>query len=85
MKVLWEFDYVRAPEELRSKLRNRPSMRPLRGVPVRRIDHVNIMVSEVPKHRDFMVKNLGFKVREEKIGDKEAAGGLMVECKRAGP
>lgn len=74
MKVLWELDYFAAPDELRSKLRNRPSKRPLRGVPVRRIDHVNIMVSDVPTHRDFMVEKLGFKVREEKIGD----GGLLV-------
>ena len=74
MKILWELDYFIAPEELRAKLRNRPSRRPLRGVPVRRIDHVNLMVSDVPKHRDFMRDNLGFKVREEKIGD----GGLLV-------
>jgi catechol 2,3-dioxygenase len=75
MKVLWELDYFIAPEALRSKLRNRPSKRPLRGVPVRRIDHVNLMVSDVPKHRDFLVENLGFKVREEKIGDGEALVG----------
>src|SRR5688572_25790585 len=71
MKVLWELDYYCAPENERAKLRNRPSRRPLRGVPVRRIDHVNLMVSDVPTHRDFMVENLGFKVREEKIGDNE--------------
>ena len=74
MKVLWDLDYFIAPDEARAKLRNRPSRRPLRGVPVRRIDHVNLMVSDVPTHRDFLVNNLGFKVREEKIGD----GGLMV-------
>jgi catechol 2,3-dioxygenase len=74
MKVLWELDYFIAPEDLRCKLRNRPSKRPLRGVPVRRIDHVNLMVSDVPSHRDFMVDYLGFKVREEKIGD----GGALV-------
>lgn len=74
MKVLWELDYFIAPEDLRCKLRNCPSRRPLRGVPVRRIDHVNIMVRDVPTHRDFLVDKLGFKVREEKIGD----GGTLV-------
>lgn len=69
MKILWELDYFVAPADLRSKLRSRPSMRPLRGIPVRRIDHVNIMVSDVPSHRDFMVNQLGFKVREQKIGE----------------
>lgn len=74
MKVLWELDYFVAPDDLKSKLRNRPSKRPLRGVPVRRLDHVNIMVKDVPSHRDFMVDKLGFKVREQKIGDN----GLLV-------
>ena len=39
-KVLWDLDYFKADDDLASKLRNRPSKRPLRGVPVRRIDHV---------------------------------------------
>ncbi len=73
-KVLWELDYFRATPELHSKLRNRPSKRPLRGVPVRRIDHVNLMVNDVVKNTDFAVNALGFKVREQKIGD----GGALV-------
>ena len=57
-----------------SKLRNRPSKRPLRGVPVRRIDHVNLMVNDVVGNTDFAVNTLGFKLREQKIGD----GGAVV-------
>src|SRR5262249_55153268 len=64
MKVLWELDYFKAPPELKSKLRNRPSRRPIRGVPVRRIDHINLMVSDVPKNCEFMLDTLGFKFRE---------------------
>lgn len=75
MKVLYELDYFVAPAELRSKLRNRPSKRPLRGVPVRRIDHVSLMVSDVARHRDFLVDQLGFKVREELIGEDEKTFG----------
>src|SRR6266536_3110855 len=73
-KVLWDLDYFKAPPELASKLRNRPSKRPLRGVPVRRIDHVNLFVSDVPKNTEFMTDVLGFKLREQKIGD----GGAVV-------
>lgn len=69
MKILWDLEYFVAPEELRSKLRNRPSKRPLRGVPVRRIDHVNLLVSEVSTNRQFMMDLLGFRLREQKIGD----------------
>lgn len=74
MKVLWELDYFNAPPELKSKLRNRPSKRPLRGVPVRRLDHVNLMVGDLPRNRAFMLDVLGFKLREQKIGD----GGIEV-------
>ena len=73
-KVLWDLDYFEAPPDLKSKLRNRPSKRPLRGVPVRRIDHVNLMVSDVVKNTDFMTNVLDFKLREQKIGD----GGAIV-------
>src|SRR5512141_3284483 len=74
-KVLWDLDYFKAPPELASKLRNRPSKKPLRGVPVRRIDHVNLMVSDVVKNTDFAVNTLGFKLREQKIGDGGATVG----------
>lgn len=78
MKMLWDLDYYVAPDELRSKLRNRPSKRPLRGVPVRRIDHINLMVSDVATHRDFLVDNLGFKVREQMLGQhKEMLGAWL--------
>lgn len=73
-KVLWELDYFQADVELASKLRNRPSKRPLRGVPVRRIDHVNLMVSDVVRNTDFAIDTLGFLLREQKIGD----GGAIV-------
>jgi len=73
-KVLWELDYFKADADLASKLRSRPSKRPLRGVPVRRIDHVNLMVSDVVRNTDFMMNTMGFKLREQKIGD----GGAIV-------
>ncbi|HEX9074141.1 MAG TPA: catechol 2,3-dioxygenase [Anaerolineae bacterium] len=78
MKVLWDLDYFQAPPELKSKLRNRPSRRPLRGVPVRRIDHVNLMVSDVPGNRRFMQEVLDFKLREQKIGDGGAEVGAWL-------
>jgi len=74
-KVLWNLDYFKADADLASKLRNRPSKRPLRGVPVRRIDHVNLMVSDVIKNRDFALDTLGFLLREQKIGDGGATVG----------
>jgi catechol 2,3-dioxygenase len=78
MKVLWQLGYFNAPPDMKSKLRNRPSKRPLRGVPVRRIDHVNLMVSDLPRNRVFMQDVLGFKLREQKIGDGGAEVGAWM-------
>lgn len=68
MEILWEVDYYEAPPEKRSKLRNRPQKRPLRGIPVRRLDHVNLMAREVPPVRTFLQDFLGFRLREQKLG-----------------
>lgn len=73
--LLWDLDYFAAPPELKSKLRSRPSLRPLRGVPVRRIDHVNLMVNDVPGNREFFMNTLDFQLREQKIGDGGAEVG----------
>jgi len=65
-KVLWDLDYFKADADLASKLRSRPSKKPLRGVPVRRLDHVNLMIADVVKNTEFAVNTLGFKIREQK-------------------
>ncbi len=74
MEVLWDVEYYQAPPEKRSPLRNRPQKRPLRGVPVRRLDHVNLMARSVPEVREFLQQVLGFRLREQKVGE----GGVEV-------
>jgi len=66
MELLWEVEYVSAPGR-RSPLLNRPQQRPNRGVPVRRIDHVNCFAREVLRNRQFMMEALGFRLRERKL------------------
>ncbi|MCS7235547.1 MAG: catechol 2,3-dioxygenase [Armatimonadota bacterium] len=68
MEVLWDVEYYQPPAEMRTSLRNRPQRRPLRGVPVRRIDHVNVMAQAVGPVREFLTDVLGFRLREQKIG-----------------
>lgn len=78
MEILWEVAYYEAPPDQRSLLKNRPQKRPLRGVPVRRIDHVNLMVTEVEPHKEFLVEQLGFRVREVKVGrDRREVGAWL--------
>jgi catechol 2,3-dioxygenase len=68
MELLWDVDYVTASAGHETSLRNRPQRRPQIGVPVRRIDHLNLMAADVGAARDFMVDILGFRERERVAG-----------------
>ena len=78
MEVLWEVEYYQAPPEKRSLLRNRPQKRPLRGIPVRRVDHVNLLARSVSVVREFLEGSLGFRLREQKIGERSVEVGAWL-------
>lgn len=67
MELLWEVEYWSGDRTTRSLLPNRPQKRPTRGVPVRRIDHVNCFARDVARTRQFMMDALGFRLRERKL------------------
>jgi len=77
MEVYYESVKHQAPEELRSKLINQPQKYTAHGAGVRRIDHVNLMCSDVTSNRKFLQNILGFKLREllqtEETGPEEGA------------
>ncbi len=78
MELLWEVEYYDAPEPLKTPLLNRPQKRPTRGVPVRRLDHINLMASDVTKNKEFMMDHLGFKLREHiSLKDGSEAGAWL--------
>jgi catechol 2,3-dioxygenase len=80
MEVFWEVEYYEPPEAKRTKLLNRPQKRPIQGVPVRRIDHVNLLVQQVEPNKAFLIEQLGFRLREHILLDDgtEAGGWLSV-------
>lgn len=78
MEILWEVDYFDAPDDKLALLKSRPSKRPLRGMPVRRIDHVNLFASDVTKSKDFMMDQLGFKLREHLVLNNGNEGGAWL-------
>ncbi|KIH70650.1 MULTISPECIES: catechol 2,3-dioxygenase [Salinicoccus] len=69
MEIFWEVEYYEAPESEKTALLNRPQKRPGRGVPVRRIDHVNILASDTNKTVEFLEEALGFRVNERILAD----------------
>ncbi len=64
MEIYYESEKYRAPGDLRSALKNQPQKYLARGVCVRRIDHINLMCSNVTPNRVFLQEKLGFKLRE---------------------
>jgi catechol 2,3-dioxygenase len=81
MELLWEVAYYEAPVAKQSPLLNRPQKRPVRGVPVRRLDHLNLMANEVTPSREFLQEQLGFRLRENVLfagGTVEIAAWLSV-------
>lgn len=72
LELFWEVEKFVASDALSSKLNNRPQRKPLRGVPVRRIDHVNLMThpENVQKNAEFYRDLLGFNIREGVLNDK---------------
>ncbi len=69
MELFYDVEYYEKKENEASKLLNRPTKRPNKGVPVRRIDHINLLTADPGKNTEFMVDKLGFRLREQ-IRDK---------------
>lgn len=73
IKIFWDVEYYKAPEDQKTPLLNRPQRRPNRGVPVRRLDHVNLLASNPDKNIAFLEEALGFKLRECILADDDSA------------
>jgi catechol 2,3-dioxygenase len=69
MELLWEVGYAGTPAGQGTPLLNRLQRRPTMGIPVRRLDHLNVMAADTRLCRDFMIDVLGFNERERVVGD----------------
>jgi catechol 2,3-dioxygenase len=66
IELFWEVDKFGASDDLQSGILNRSQRRPLTGIPVRRIDHINMLThpDKVHENHQFWVDVLGFNLRE---------------------
>ena len=71
MEIFWEVEYYEATEDQKTALLNRPQKRPSHGVPVRRLDHINLLASETNKNVEFLEEALGFNLREGILDDND--------------
>lgn len=65
MEIYYDEERYKAPEDLRSTLRNSPMKYPGHGIGVRRSDHLALLCRDVAKNREFMQLNLGHRLREQ--------------------
>lgn len=77
MELVWDVEKFRANDGSRSKILTRPSKRPLQGLPPRRLDHVNIMASDVTEQKVLLEQTLGFESRELVVDGSIEIGAWM--------
>ena len=77
MELVWDVEKYRAPRELRSPILTRASKRPLQGIPPRRLDHVNLMASDVTEQKVLFEQTLGFGTRETVVDGPVEMGAWM--------
>lgn len=63
-ELLWEVEKYVPTDQERSALACAVQKRPLQGVPVKRIDHINLMAADLPATKQFYIDTLGFLCRE---------------------
>lgn len=66
-ELFHDVDHFEASPEQRSIVLNRAQRRPEHGVPVRRLDHVNVFAGEIRPLREWLEQHLPFELREQAV------------------
>ena len=74
-ELYWETRRYEAPALERPALKNQPQRMHERGARVRRLDHFNLLASDVGRIRDFLPRALGCRITEEILLDSGQYGG----------
>jgi catechol 2,3-dioxygenase len=83
-ELYWETNKYQAPQAERPSLKNIAQRFHGRGVAPRRIDHFNLLATDVSKIRDFMVKAMGSRVTEMIQLDNGRIGGCWFTVNNKG-
>lgn len=83
-ELYWETNKYKAPEGEKPALKNSAQRFHARGAAPRRLDHFNLLASDVSKIRDFMVKAMGSRVTEMIQLDNGRIGGCWFTINNKG-
>jgi catechol 2,3-dioxygenase len=78
MEIYYETEWYKAPPELKPALKNQAHRFPARGVNVRRLDHMNLLTSDVKELRVFLEEVLGLRTTEKIVLDDGTEAGAWV-------
>jgi catechol 2,3-dioxygenase len=78
MEIYYETEWYAPPPELKPSLKNQAQRFPAHGANVRRIDHVNLLTSDVAELRQFMENVLGMRTTEMIVLDNGKEAGAWV-------
>lgn len=78
MEIYYETEWYTPPEDQRPALKNQASRYPNRGVGLRRIDHINVLASDVRANRQFMQEVLGCRLTAQIVFDDGSEKGAWV-------
>lgn len=74
---MWEVEKYKAPEELVSKILTRASKKPLQGLPIKRLDHINLLAADVGATRAAYQDVLGYRRTEGLVNGNVEVGAWL--------
>ncbi|MGV1034313.1 MAG: VOC family protein [Microbacteriaceae bacterium] len=77
-RLNWEVDYYQPPADQLSIVQNRVQRRPLTGVPIKHIDHLNMFAKNVTDNKNFVADVLGFKLSEHIVTSQNVEAGAWL-------
>jgi len=80
MELYYETEWYQAPPELKPSLKNQAMRFPARGANVRRLDHLNLLASDVSGLQRFMEDVMGMRTTEMIVLDSGQVAGAWVTC-----
>ncbi len=78
IELYYESDRYHPPAGLRPALKNVPQRYTGRGAAVKRLDHVNLLASDVAVNRRFASEQLGFRLYEQIVNDDGGEAGAWM-------
>jgi catechol 2,3-dioxygenase len=78
IELYYDTRWYEAPPHLKAALKNQPQAYPARGISVRRLDHMNLLVSNVAETRVFLETYLGLRTTEKIVKNDGSEAGAWV-------